>query len=274
MAHISRVIAYAAFLAIIGLSVAHAGGDQIEQSSDLSQIADPLSRVILHDKLHTTIRAATQHLQHKPSFSKVQGKFNGRYEQGTVGSGKYTGSFSGTTSPKSTRVSFTYTVDGVFKYMEVDLMYSASVTGLTKVYDAKRITVVAEYETKSLQGTIHGKKITDTKGRGIAKFYASPKGLQGKDVGRFSMSIGGKRLVANYKLVLYGDSVRLAMRGTYAGEKFFVNYAASLNIIKLGLQLNPGLVTRNTGTVTGTVGGKPFSEKYDISGMQMLNFTK
>ncbi len=275
MAHVSRIIAYAAFLAIIGLSVAHAGGNQIEHNSDLSQIAHPLSRVILHDKLHTTIRAATQQLHHSPSFSKVKGKFNGRYEQGTAGSGKYSGSFSGTTSPKSTRVSFAYTLDGVFKYMDVDLMFGASVTGVTKVNtDAKRISVVAEYESNSLQGTIHGKKVTDAKDRGIVKFYASPKGLQGKNVGRFSASIGRKRLVANYKLVLYGDSVRLAMRGTYAGEKFFVNYAASLNIIKLGLQLNPAMITRDYGTVTGTVSGKPFTKKYDISGMQMLNFTK
>ena len=276
MSRLSHTVACTIFLAVIGLSL----GVAVENipgsanANDASQIVAPLARVLLHDKLHTTIRTATEHVDHSPAPSKIDGKFVGKYEQGTAGSGKYTGTFRGTASPKKTRVTFGYTVDGEFKYTDVDLTYSASVSGLAKIKNAKHVFITADYESDKLDGTIHGKKITDAKNRGVFKLYASGKRLQASDIGHFAITIDGKRLSANYKLVLYGDTVGLTMRGMYDGEKFFVKYAASLNIIKLGLQMNPFMITRNYGTVTGTANGKKFTQKYDISGMQMLDITK
>ncbi len=53
------------------------------------------------------------------------------------------------------------------------------------------------------------------------------------------------------------------------GGKFFVKYSFSLNLLPLGLDMNPMMIKRNYGTEYLTMGGKTHTKHMDVNGMQL-----
>ena len=83
------------------------------------------------------------------------------------------------------------------------------------------------------------------------------------------MYIGGKLINASYLAILNKNAVNVAVYGTYGDKKFFVKYSFSLNLLPLGLEINPMMIKRNYGTVYVTVGSKTYPKKYNLKGMQL-----
>ncbi len=222
-----------------------------------------MTHLALHNQLYTTIHTNV----HRFKGLDFSGKFVGKFEQ-VGGSGSYDGTFRGTKKAQNTKATFAYKVGGVWKSMGFNVKYGGNVSGKLAVR-GKRVTVHAGY-TNSGSGTIHVKPL-----KGIAKgnvvFTATAdKSFSYRDQGTIRMYVAGKLINAKYYATLNNDSVNAAVNGMYGGKKFFVKYSFSLNLLPLGFDMNPLMVTRNYGTMYTTAGGKTTTRKFDVRGMQVL----
>ena len=229
--------------------------------NEVAQLTPPMTQMVLHDNIYSTIRTNV----HRAHGSMFSGRFVGKYEK-VGGMGSYNGDFKGTTNGKNTHATFKYKVDGTCNSMGFDVKYGGMVKGKFNVY-GKRVSVNLGY-TANMYGTAHGKKVKgDFKGKAYlqvrhGKFYYEERGVA-------KMYIAGKSLTAKYYATLNRDVVKVAVYGMYGGKKFFVKYSFSLNLLPLGMEMNPMMIKRNYGTVYINAGGKKFTQKYDMKGMQL-----
>ena len=192
---------------------------------------------------------------------QVSGSVNGGYEQ-KAGSGKFSGKFYGSAGRKASFVKFDFTANGSVSAMGVDVKYKSVMTGVTKTH-GKSVHVSAKYRA-NIEGTVHGKKATG-KCAGAAKVWIAPGGVWVREVGGFHYTIDGKPVVGKYTVVIGKGALKVAVYGKYDGKKFFVNYGLSLNLLKLGLEMNPMMMTRKYGTVTTKIDGKEFKQSFDLN---------
>lgn len=239
--------------ALIALSAAT--GDEV------AKLSSPMTQMLLHDKLYTTIHTNVKHARGAYFSGRVVGKF-----EKTSGVGSYTGNFRGTSKGKNAHATFTYDVDGSCTSVGFNVKYGGKVSGKMSVKD-KRVSVNARY-TSDMHGTVHGKKVRgDCTGNA---YFTMRRGMfYYRENGSTKMTIAGKPITAKYYATLNKNVVKVAVYGMYAGKKFFVKHAFSLNLLPLGLEMNPMMIKRNYGTVYVTVGGKTYTKKYDVKGMQL-----
>lgn len=250
MARLSSVVLVSALFL-----VSTAFGNEVEQ------LASPMTHLVLHDKLYTTIHTNVHRMKGVYFSGKVVGKF-----EKTGGGGWYNGNFRGTKSGKKTQVTFGYNVGGTCKSMGFALKFGGKVNGKMSV-QGKRVSVRAGY-TSSLHGSVHGKAIKGSC-KGNAVLTAAYNKFMYREYGTARLYVGGKLLTAKYEATLNKNAVNVAVYGVYGGKKFFVKYSFSLNLLPLGLDMNPMMIKRNYGTVYVTVGGKKFTRKFDLKGMEM-----
>lgn len=244
-----------ALSALFLISISVALGNEIEH------IAAPMTQLVLNDKLYTTIHTNVQRLKGVYFSGKVDGKF-----EKMAGGGWYKGDFRGTKSGRQTKATFNYKLGGVCKSMGFNARFNGKVNGKMSVY-GKRVSVHAGYET-SARGTVHGKKLQGSC-KGNAVFTVAYKKFMYRERGTARMYVGGKLITAKYIATLDKNTVKVAVYGMYGGKKFFVKYAFSLNLLPLGLDMNPMMIKRNYGTVYVTVGGKTYTKEFDVKGMEM-----
>ena len=189
----------------------------------------------------------------------------GKFEK-EGGGGWYNGKFRGTKSAKKSKATFDYKVGGVCKSMGFDVKFGGKVNGKMSVH-GKHVRVYAGYET-SARGTVHGASVKGSF-KGNAVLRAAYKKFYYRERGTARMYVGGKLITAKYYATLDKNAVKVAVYGMYGGEKFFLKYSFSLNLLPLGLDMNPMMIKRNYGTVYVTVGGKTYTKKYDVKGMEM-----
>ncbi len=229
--------------------------------NEIEHFASPMTHLALNDHLYTTIHTNVQRFKGVYFSGKVVGKF-----EKVGGRGSYTGKFRGTKSGKKTKATLGFKVGGFCKSMGSNLKYSGKVSGKMSVH-GKRVAVHAGYTT-STSGFVHGKPLKGT-AKGTAVFTAAYKSFYYREKGSVRMYIGGKLITAKYIATLNKNAVKVAVYGMYGGKKFFVKYSFSLNLLPLGLDMNPMMIKRNYGTVYVTVGGKTYTKKYDVKGMQL-----
>ncbi len=150
--------------------------------------------------------------------------------------------------------------------MGFNVEYSCEVRGEMSVR-GQRVAFHAGYTT-SASGTVHDKSLKGTAKR-TAVFTAAHKSFYYREKGAARMYIGRKLITAKYIATLNKNAVNVAVYGMYGGKKFFVKYSFSLNLLPLGLDMNPMMIKRNYSTVYVTVGGKTYTETYDVKGMQL-----
>ena len=230
-------------------------------TTEIEQIASPMTHLVLHDQLYTTIHTNMQRLK----GGYFTGKVVGKVEKG-AGAGWYKGDFRGTKSGKRTAATFTFKVGGACKSMGFDVKFGGKVSGEMSL-QGKRVMVRAGYR-KSASGTVRGKQVKGT-ARGRAVFTAARGKFVYREQGNARMYVDGKQLTAKYNATLNKKAVKVAVFGMYGGKKFFVKYSFSLSLLPLGLDMNPMMVKRNYGTVYFTVGGKQYTKKFDMKGMEM-----
>jgi len=248
---------------------------------DNGHIASPVAQLLMRDSLYTAIRTSKNHRSHhshgryreRRSHPTFEGKVKGNYEQ-TGGKGSYIGTFSGVTKPKKTTGDFKFDMEGSVKYMGVHSTYKSDFKGNFRVSGSgpsTKISVKARYGAKlsaSFEGNILKGDVS-----GKVKVKLSQRGIDAKENGRFNFRIGGKSIKGKFFTSIDNKSAKVSVSGSYGGQSFFFKQSSSLNVLQLlgtGMEMNPATITRNYGTVTGTVGGQKFEQKYDQSGNQML----
>lgn len=232
-------------------------------AADHGHIASPIAQMLMHDSLYTSVRTSLKHGAH-PNF---KGTVKGNYEQ-IAGKGSYTGTFSGTNKRYKTTGKFNFNMVGSAKYMGLHATSTSGVKGYFHVSGTKQISVNAYYGTK-LNGSFKGKNLHG-QCSGKLTMKLSKGGIFARERGAFKVFLGGKLIQGKYHASIDSNSVQISVYGSYAGKPFFVNHGASLNLVALGMEMNPLAVQRNYGTVTGTAGGKKFVKKYDQKGNQMF----
>ncbi len=220
-----------------------------------------MTHLALSDHLYTNIHTNLQHFKGVYFSGKVVGKL-----EKVVGSGSYKGRFRGTKSARKTKAKFGFKVRGFCKSMGFNVKYSGVVSGRMSVH-GKYVAVHAGYNS-SASGTVYGKPLKGT-ATGIAVFIAAYKSFYYREKGTVRLYIAGKLITAKYIATLNKNAINVAVYGTYDGKKFFFKYSFSLNLLELGLDMNPMMFKRNYGTVYLTVGGKAYTKKYDVNGMQL-----
>ncbi len=220
-----------------------------------------MAHLALNDHLYTTIHTNMQRYKGVYFSGKVVGKF-----EKVGGGGSYSGKFRGTTTGKKTKATFGFKVDGFCKSMGFNVKYTGKVSGKLSVH-GKRVAVHAGYTT-SAKGTVDGTPLKGT-AKGTAVFTAAYKSFYYREKGTVRIYVGGKLITAKYIATLNKNAVKVAVYGMYGGKKFFVKYSFSLNLLPLGLDMNPMMIKRNYGTVYVTVDGKTYTEKYDVKGMEL-----
>ena len=229
--------------------------------NDLPQISSPMTHLVLHENLYTTVHHSVQRFKSTYFSGKVVGKFDKAF-----GGGWYNGKFRGTTDGRKTKASFGYKVGGHCNSMGFKLRFGGHVDGRMRVH-GKKVAVHANYVTKA-HGTVHGKGIKGG-AKGKVYFSAAYGSYYYYEHGAMVMYIGGKSIKAKYYASLNKDAVKVGVYGTYGGKKFFVKYSFSLNLLPIGFDMNPMMIKRNYGTVYVTVGGKTYTHKFDVKGMEM-----
>lgn len=237
----------------------------------------PLAQMLMHDSLVTGVRTMRHpgHIHglhhghpHKP-HPDFEGTVTGNYVQ-AGGKGSYTGTFKGVSKPYKTAGDFKFDMEGSASYMGLDATYASGVRGDFHVRPKTGKVSVNAYYGSKLRGSIHGKKMTGKcSGRMTLKF--SQTSIFYEESGHFDVYVSGKPVSGKYYASVVGNSASISVYGTYAGKPFHVKHSASLNVVlALGMDMNPMAVQRNYGTVTGTAGGKKFTQKYDQKGTQMF----
>ena len=233
--------------------------------NEIQQIAAPMTHLVLSDKLYTTIHTNVQRLKGAHFSGKVVGKFE------KMGGGRwYHGSFRGTKSANESNATFGYKVGGTCKSMGFDVKFGGKVNGKMSAHGTWA-RVYAAYE-ESARGTLHGQTVKGSV-KGNAVFTAEHKKFFYRERGTIRMSVGGKLITAKYFATLDKKAVRAVVYGMYGGKKFFMKYSLSLNLVPLGLDINPITIKRNYGTVYLTVGGKTYKilhQKCRLRGMVLL----
>ncbi len=228
---------------------------------ELPQISSPMTHFVLHDKLYTTIHASVQRFKGIYFSGKVVGNF-----EKTAGGGWYRGAFRGTSTPQKTKATFGYKVGGTCKSMGFNVRFGGTVAGNMTIRGQKLVAHAAYVTTA--RGTVKGLGL---KGSAYGKVYLSAGygSFYYYEHGRTVMFIGGNVLKGKYYATLNKKAVKVAVYGVYGGKKFFAKYSFSLNLLPLGIDMNPFMIKRNYGTVYLNVGGKKFTRKFDVRGMKM-----
>ena len=229
--------------------------------NEIEHIASPMTHLALHDNLYTTIHTNVQRIKGVYFSGKVVGKF-----EKVSGGGTYNGKFRGVKRGKSSEATFDYKVRGSCKSMGFDVTFGGKVSGKMSV-EGKRVAVRVGYKTAA-RGTVHGKSVKGG-AKGTAILIAAYGKLAYREKGTARMYVDGKLLTAKYTAALNKHAVKVAVVGKYAGKPFFVKYSFSINLLKLGLDMNPMMIKRNYGTVYVTANGKTFTKKFDVKGMEM-----
>ena len=230
-------------------------------ANEIEHLASPMTHIVLSDHLYTNIHTNVQRFKGVYFSGKVAGNF-----EKVGGSGSYKGNFRGTKSAQKTKAKFGFKVKGFCKSMGFNVKYSGKVSGKISVR-GKLVAIHAGY-TSSASGSVHGKLLKGM-AEGTAVFTAACKSFFYREKGTARMYIAGKLITAKYIATLNKNAVKVAVYGMYGGKKFFVKYSFSLNLLPLGLDMNPIMIKRNYGTVYVTVGAKTFTKKYDAKGMQL-----
>ena len=229
--------------------------------NEVEHIAAPMAHLVLNDQLYTTIHTNVQGFKGGPFTGKVEGKF-----EKMGGGGWYTGNFRGAKSGNKGKATFDFKVGGARKSKHFDVKMGGKINGKVSVH-GKRVSVYAGY-VASARGTVRG-KIVKGSCKGNAVFTAANKKFLYRERGTARVFIGGKLITAKYLATLNKNTVKVAVVGMYAGKKFFVKYSFSLSLLPLGLDMNPMMIKRNYGTVYVTAGGKTYTKKFDVKGMEM-----
>ena len=190
----------------------------------------------------------------------------GGYEQ-AIGSGKYNLTFKAKVAPQKLDLKFDQKVCGHVRGMGADTRYKITIWGRVRKWRNK-LTVNLKYATTKLYGTMHGKSYSG-KLSGKVKILFSNGVLRVTKIGKLSATVAGKYLSAKLVAKLTRGTVSFKIHGTYDGKKFHFKYSASLCLIRMGMTVNPSALTRNYGTVTGSLNGTPFTHKYELNGQQM-----
>lgn len=233
-------------------------------AADHDHIASPIAQMLMHDSLLSSVR--TIKYGARPNF---KGTVKGNFIQ-TGGKGSYTGTFEGVSQPSRTSGSFQFAMDGSVKYMGLHATYTSGVKGNFNVVGSgpsTNVSVNAYYDSK-VNGSAKGNRLNG-KWSGELSLKVSKGGIWVKQKGDLKVYVKGKLLDGKYIASVIGKTAKFVVYGSYGGEKFFVNNSASLNVIALGLEMDPMMLQRNYGTVTGTVNGKNFVKKYDMKGYEM-----
>ncbi len=229
--------------------------------NDLPQISSPLTHFVLHDHLYTTIHTSVQRFKSTYFSGKIVGKF-----EKAAGGGWYKGAFRGTTTGKKTKATFGYKIGGTCKSMGFNVRFGGAVAGKMSVH-GKKVVVHAGYATKG-RGTVHGVGLKGS-AKGKVYFTSSYGSFYYYEHGHTVMYIGGKTVKAKYYVTLTKKAVKVAVYGVYGGKKFFAKYSFSLNLLPLGIDMNPYMIKRNYGTVYVYVNGKKYTKKFDVRNTAM-----
>ncbi len=227
----------------------------------IEHLASPTTQLTFHDQLYTTIHANVQRFQGEYFSGKMVGKM-----EKVGGVVWYRGNFGGTKSSQKTKAKFGFNMNGVCKFMGLNMTYGSKVSGKLSVH-GKRVRVRARY-TISATGSVYGKALKGT-AKGAAVFSAKNKSFYYRERGTARMYIGGKLVTAKFYAKINRKAVSVSVYGMYAGKKFFFKYSFSLNLLPPGFDVNSMMIKRNYGTVYYTVGGKSYTEKFDVKGVQM-----
>ena len=232
-------------------------------TSDLTAVIAPVTRALHNERLHSAIHTVVRHSK----AATLEGTVKGGYE-GAIGKGKLSGSIDVSTTKKKTDIRFKLSASGKIKNPDLNLPYKATISGKIKG-DDERSELKAKYKWSFNDGIVDGKKVEGT-GKGTITLDAHGKSVIGEQEGKMMLSIEGKKLHAKYLILVNSLAVRTYVRGKLDGEKFFLEYAASLNLASVGVETDPTEISRIYGKITVTKDGKKYSRKFDLKNNDSL----